>query len=45
MDSRKILNLLEQTDNDELNFKQKNGISSMIKTMVSMVKEIIMILQ
>ena len=40
MESQKIINLLEQSDDDELKFETKNGISLMIKTMVSMVKEI-----
>ena len=40
MEPQKNINPLEQTDSEDLNFKQKNGISLMIKTIVSMVKGI-----
>ena len=40
MESKKIINLLEHSDEDDLKFQTKNGISSIIKTMDSMEKEI-----
>ena len=40
MESQKIINFLKQPDEDDLKFQTKNGISLMIKTMVSMEKEI-----
>ena len=40
MEPQKNINPLEQTDSEDLNFKQKNGISLMIKTILSMVKGI-----
>ena len=45
MESQKIINLLEQTDNGDLKFQTKNIILLMIKIMVSMIKEIKMTLR
>ena len=46
MEEQKILNLLEETDDDDiLKFQTKIGILVMIKIMVNMVKEMKTILQ